>query len=293
MIKQPFGNTGYNVSILGFGAGHIGRENQDEQAVGKFLNEILDLGINFIDTARAYGNSEERIGKFISHRRQEFIISSKGGYTCGSHPDWTFECVTDNIEESLRRLKTDFIEIYHLHSCSKEILEKGEVIRALEKAKQDGKIGVAAFSGENEALDFALESGRFGSIQCSVNICDQHAIDQQVKRAAEAGLGVIGKRPIANAPWRFDAPPVGHYSAEYWYRFREMNMQNFGMDWNELAIRFSAFTPGVSTIITGTSSREHFLQNLEYVQKGPLPEEIVDHLKKEFHKNDKGWEGLI
>ncbi len=293
MEKRAFGNTGLSVSLLGFGAGHVGKDQQEEHQVEKLLNLLPDLGINFIDTAHSYGLSEERIGKFLSHRRKEFIISSKGGYDVDWNAEWTFESAAKSVDESLRRMKTEYIDIYHLHSCSKKVLEKGEVISALEKAKEAGKIGIIAFSGENEDLDYAMDSGKFGSIQTSVNFCDQHGLANQVKRAAALGLGVIGKRPIANAPWRFDTAPVGHYSAEYWYRFHKMQVNNFGLDWNELAIRFSAFAPGVSTVITGTSSVEHLKQNLKAVSKGPLPDEIIQHLHEEFSKYDNDWSGLI
>lgn len=293
MEIRSFGNTGLTVSIAGFGAGHIGKENQDERDIEKLLNQISDLGINFIDTAHSYGHSEERIGKFLSHRRKDFIISSKGGYDSKWDPEWTYETVIKSIEKSLIRLKTDYIDIYHLHSCSKEVLERGDVIVALEKAKQEGKIGIMAYSGENEALDFALETRRFRSIQTSVNFCDQRGIDSYIKKAAVSGIGVIGKRPIANAPWRFSSAPVGHYSAAYWFRFHKMDVRNSGMDWNELAIRFSAYAPGVSTVIMGSSSIEHLKQNTEFIARGPLPGEILDHLKDEFKKNDDGWVGLI
>ncbi|MGE5425404.1 MAG: aldo/keto reductase, partial [Syntrophothermus sp.] len=143
------------------------------------------------------------------------------------------------------------------------------------------------------ALAFAIDSGRFGSIQCSVNLCDQSSINNQVKNAAGKGMGVIGKRPIANAPWRYESAPVGHHHAEYWHRFHQMNLNNFGLDWNELAMRFAAFSGGVSTVITGTSSREHLLRNIKAIEAGPLPDEIVVHLQAEFNKHDNHWTGLI
>jgi aryl-alcohol dehydrogenase-like predicted oxidoreductase len=293
MIKRKFGNTGFEVSLLGFGAGHIGNDNQDEKKIEEFLNEILDLGINLIDTARAYGLSEMRIGKYISNRRSEYIISTKVGYDVEWKPDWTYDSVYYGIEQALLLLKTDWLDIVHLHSCSKEILEQGDVISALEKAKKEGKIRFMAFSGENEALDYALETGKFDSIQTSVNICDQRGITNYLPKAIDSGLGVIAKRPIANAPWRHATPPVGHYSEEYWHRLKKMNLEIPVTDMQDIAIRFSAFVPGVSTCIIGSSNLEHIKESILSVEKGPLDTEMKDYLERKFKESDDNWVGLI
>jgi aryl-alcohol dehydrogenase-like predicted oxidoreductase len=293
MDKRPFGKTGIEVTILGFGAGHIGNPNQDEKSVDRLLNEILDLGINLIDTARAYGLSEKRIGKYISHRRNEYILSTKVGYDVEWKPDWTYDSVTGGIDQALKLLGTDYLDIVHLHSCSKEILEQGDVISALDKAKQEGKIRFMAYSGENEALDYALETGKFDSIQTSVNICDQKGITKYLPKAIDLGLGVIAKRPIANAPWRHATPPVGHYSEEYWQRLKKMDLKIPATDLADVAIRFSAFTPGVSTCIVGTSNLNHIKESIIAVDKGPLDTEMKEYLERKFRENDDNWVGLI
>ncbi len=293
MEKRKFGNTGLDVSILGFGAMHIGSASVEDAVADKMLNEVLDLGINLIDTARAYGQSERRIGQFISHRRSEFILSTKVGYDVQWQPDWTYEAVVGGIDQALKLMKTETIDIVHLHSCSLDILEKGDVIRGLEKQKKEGKVRFIAYSGENEALKYAVSTGRFDSIQASVNICDQRIIDNPLPEAVKRGLGVIAKRPIANAPWRHSSPPVGHYSAEYWHRLKKMSIDLHGLDWLELALRFSAYNEGVSTCIAGTSSTDHLKENLRVLEKGPLDGEIIQHIRSEFQKNDNNWMGLI
>jgi len=293
MKKRKFGNTGLEVSILGFGAMHLGNANVDDAMAGRMLNEVLDLGINLIDTARAYGKSERQIGQFISHRRDEFILSTKVGYDVLWQPDWTFEAVTGGIDQALKLMKTDYIDIVHLHSCSLEILEKGDVIRGLEQKKQEGKVRFIAYSGENEASKFAVSTGRFDSLQASVNICDQRIIDDPLPEAVRRGMGVIAKRPVANITWTHDSPPLGHGSAAYWYRFRKMKIDPHGIDWHELALRFSAYTEGVSTVIAGTASKEHFMENLCAVEKGPLTDDMIRHIKDEFHQNDDNWTGII
>lgn len=293
MERRIFGNTRLSVSILGFGAGHIGSEPMDESMVGSLLNGILDMGVNFIDTARAYGISEQRIGKFIAHRRKEFILSTKVGYDVQWKPDWTFDSVIRGVEEALIRMKTDYIDIVHLHSCSRVILEQGDVIDALEKAKKEGKTRFIAYSGENDALDYAIASGRFDSIQCSVNLFDQRVIGRQLLLAEESGLGVIAKRPIGNAPWRFEIQPTGHYCEPYWLRWKKMKLDPGETGWNELAIRFATFTPGVSTSIAGTSRIEHFRELAKAVLKGPLDKEWQEKIRDAFQANDDQWSGQI
>lgn len=293
MEKRKFGKTGIEVSVLGFGAMHLGNAKIDDAIADRMLNEVLDLGINLIDTARAYGKSERQIGQFISHRRNEFILSTKVGYDVQWQPDWSYEAVVGGIDQALKLMKTDYIDIVHLHSCSMDILRQGDVIRGLEQKKKEGKVRFIAYSGENDALKLAVSSGKFDSIQVSVNICDQRIIDDPLPEAVEQGLGVIAKRPVANAPWRFSSPPVGHYSAEYWHRLNKMGIDRDGMDWLELALRFSAYTPGVSTCIAGTTNSDHLKENIRTLEKGPLEPDIVENIRSEFHKNDDNWIGVI
>lgn len=293
MIYNKFGTSGLSVPMLGFGAGHIGSPSMDEREADHLLNTLIDMGITLFDTARSYGESEARIGKYLSGRRSEFILSTKVGYTYEGADDWSYQATMGTIEESLMRLQTDFIDIVHLHSCDRSVLEKGESIAALEKAREQGKVRVIAYSGENEALQFAIASGRFGSIQCSVNLCDQRSIQQAIPFARKNGMGIIAKRPVANAAWRYTNRPEGHGHAAYFDRLRIMQVNDHGLPMMELALRFAAFAPGVDTCIAGSASLDHVRQNQAYLEKGPLPEELVSHLTEAFATHGADWEGLI
>ena len=270
----------------------IGDESISEMEVETILNSVLDTGITLIDTARGYGISEKRIGRHLSHRRDEFILSTKVGYGIDGYSDWTYDCIITGVEEALNHLKTDYIDIIHLHSCPIETLQHGEVIDALEEIKRQGKIRVAAYSGENEAFDYAIISNRFGSVMASLNICDQGIIDRILHIAKNKGLGFIAKRPIANAPWRFQQQPVGHYSEEYWLRWKDMAL-DFGMEELELALRFSAFTYGVDSCIVGTTNVEHIKRNAKLIDKGKLPEETIVQIQNAFRQNDNNWIGQL
>jgi len=297
---REFGSSGLKVTALGFGAGHIGSSpaiaGYSEKEAEYLLNYILDSGINLIDTARGYDLSEERIGKYLYRRRSEFILSTKIGYGIPGHNDWTYDIIIAGVDEALRILRTDYIDIVHLHSCPLETLKRGEVIEALLKTMEAGKVKVAAYSGENENLEYAISTGKFGSIQTSVNITDQRGIDWSLPKAKEKRMGVIAKRPIANAPWRFFERPVGNYCEEYWLRWKKMSgssRMDLDIDWHELFIRFAAFAEGVDACIVGTSKPEHLKLNVDFVKKGKLPDEIYKKIRQTFKANDDNWIGLL
>lgn len=292
MEKRKFGNTGLEVSILGLGAGEIGDPNLSDIEVEKLLKLTLDEGINLIDTARGYGASEERIGKFISHRRDEFVLSTKVGYDIPGYENWTYECIIAGVDSALNLMRTEYIDIVHLHSCSKDILINNGVIDALIKTVENGKVKVAAYSGENEDLEFAVNTNKFKSLQTSVNITDQRDIYGILKTAEDKGMGIIAKRPVANAPWRFNERPAGHYCEDYWHRWKKMNL-NFDMDWQEIALRFTAFTSVVDTCIVGTSNIDHLRENIKIIEKGPLPNDIYNLIRESFKENDDNWIGLL
>jgi aryl-alcohol dehydrogenase-like predicted oxidoreductase len=292
MELRTLGKSGIKVSVLGFGAGHIGGHNLSELEVSNLLNSVVDLGINLFDTARAYGLSEERLGKHLCHRRNEVIISTKVGYGINGVADWSFDSIRLGIEEAIVKLKTEYIDIVHLHSCSLEVLHRGEVIDALIQAIREGKIRVAAYSGENAELEFAATIENFGSLQFSVSPFDQRSIDKILPMAKEKNIGVIVKRPIANVPWRFNEQPYGDYCEEYWKRMKKMNL-HLEFDWLETLVRFSAFTEGVSSIIIGTASLDHLKKNVQLLEKGKLPQEIYEMIRKSFQTNDENWIGQV
>ena len=292
MEYRQFGNTEIEVSVLGFGAGHVGSPEQDDAAMGRLLNQILDSGITLLDTARGYGLSEERIGRHLSGRRAEFVLSTKIGYGVEGVADWTAECISRGIDEALQRLNTDYIDIVHLHSCEMDAITD-PLLEPMVRAAEAGKIRVLAYSGDNDAAEYAARCGSFGSIETSVNICDQRSITRVVEPAAGAGMGVIAKRPVANAPWRFEVEPAGHYAHEYWKRWKAMDIDPAGLPWQELALRFVLTVPGVSTCIAGTASPVHLKENIAIAAKGPLDAALYDTICTVFNEHDAGWIGQV
>jgi hypothetical protein len=142
---------------------------------------------------------------------------------------------------------------------------------------------------ENDALDWAIDSGCFRSVEHSLNICDQRVIEGSLVRASVRGLGIIVKRPVANAPWRFNECPKGDYAEEYWRRWKTMDIETRGLNWQAVALRFTAFTPGVSSCIVGTTQLSHVQENIAHIESGPLNADHRVLIRKAFRDNDSGW----
>jgi len=289
--QRAFGNTGLTVSAVGLGAGQIGEADVSDRAAATLLHTALDAGITLIDTARGYGTSEERIGRHLAGRRDEFVLSTKGGYDIEGTDDWSPANLRGTVERSLRLLRTDRLDVLHLHSCSAEVLARGELANVLDELVSAGHVRVAAYSGDNEPLALAADSGRFGSVETSVNIVDQWSLRHVLPRHPE--LGVIAKRPIANAPWRFPDLPVGHYAELYWERLRTLALDPAGLEWGELALRFTVHAPGVSTAIVGTANPENLRRNVANAARGPLPEDLLAAVDAAWRRVGTDWPGSV
>lgn len=288
MIEQrPFGSTGLSVSVVGLGAGQVGEADVTEAQAAALLNGALDLGVTLVDTALSYGASEERIGRHLAGRRESFVLSSKGGSGVPGHEDWTPASLRAGLEQSLRRTRSERIDVYFLHSCPLEVLRRGDLQDTLDEAVSAGKVGVAGYSGDNEALAYAASSGRFGALECSVNVVDRWNLHHVL--GTVPALGVIAKRPIANAPWRFAGRPAGHYAELYWERLRELSFDPGSLGWSELALRFSAYAPGVHTAIVGTANPANLTANVAAAARGPLPAEVLVELDAAWARVGRDW----
>ena len=292
MERRRLGQTDLFVAPLGLGAGAAGGTDLTEDEAGTLLNRAVDLGMNLVDAAPSYGLAEERIGRHLSWRRRDVVLSTKGGYGVPGVPDWTGECIRRGVERALGLFRTDAVDVFHLHSCPLDVLRRDDLLDACRDVARSGKVRVIAYSGEGDALDFAVSCGVFGAVQTSVNACDQRGLSGAVARAAERGLGVIAKRPLANAPWRPAPPPDDAAAAEYWKRFHAMGLPP-RPDWMATFLRFAAFAPGVTACLVGTRRLGHLAECAEAVQAGKLPEPEVKQLATAFHQVGAGWGGLI
>ncbi len=296
METRQLGNTGLTVSRLGVGLSEIGGLDLDEvKQAEQVLNRALDGGITFLDTSACYGNSEELVGRAVAHRRDEFVLASKCGHVTGGYEgkEWTAQTVTDSIDRSLVRLKTDHVDIMQLHSCGVDVLERGDVIEALLAAKKAGKVRFAGYSGDNEAAAWAINSGHFDTLQTSFNLTDQRAHTRLFPAATQAGMGIIVKRPIANGAWGASSSPSGY--ADRYFR-RAQAMEKMGPvpdapdDRIELALGFTLSHDAVDTAIVGTRNPEHMASNLRMVEEGlGVPASTVEELHRRFEELDDEW----
>lgn len=289
MHTRPLGSCGLAVTPIGFGAMHFDGID-DEAEVGRLLNGVLDLGVNLIDTARGYGRSEERIGRHLAQRRGEFVLSSKFGYGVEGVADWTYECIVRGVERALRLMRSDVIDVGHLHSCPLAVLERGEVTQALADCVAAGKLRMAAYSGENAELAHALADSRFGSVQCSLSLVDRANAAQL---AAARGQGVLVKRALAGRAWARGQRPADFCEGEYWDRWQALALAHPGLPWPEVALRFALFQPGVSSVLLGTQRLEHLRSGIEALARGPLPQETLTPLDAAWQRCGGAWAGFV
>ncbi len=307
METTTFGRTGLKVSRIGFGAAEVGFLQTEREKVARILGWLLDNGVNFIDTAANYLGSEELIGQTIADRRGKYVLLSK----CGTKlPDlegeaWSRELVARAVDRSLRRLKTDHLDVMLLHSCDLATLKKGDALRALLDAQKAGKVRFVGYSGDNEAAAWAAARPEVQVLETSVSICDQANISLALPVASLNNAGVIAKRPIANAAWRAQSEQpgfYGDYARDYHDRLRAMKLVpadlGFAGDahksWPELALRFTLSQP-VHTLVVGTTKPENAKRNLEAVAKGPLTEDVLHRIHGAFRQAEMAsgmwWEG--
>jgi len=275
MIKRRLGKTNLMVSIIGFGAIKLPQVNFETS--NKILNKALDLGINFIDTARSYGDSEEKIGSAISDRRNEFYISTKSSAL-------TYEDAKRDIETSLKNLKTDYINLYLCHNPNRpekfeKVIGPDGALKALKEAREDGVIGHIGFSCHryHETMEKGILSGEFEVIMVSYNLLNDEFNEGRIlPLAKKMDVGVIAMKPLAGG--FLAAPPPDL-------------LKKSGIPISaETALRFVLSNEAVTTAIPGMMRIEEVEENARIGENfTPLSEdersflrEAVESMSKEF-----------
>jgi aryl-alcohol dehydrogenase-like predicted oxidoreductase len=283
--KRTLGKTGFDATILGFGAmelrgGGRGPEITDAQAE-TILNAVLDNGINFIDTSIDYGRSEELIGKYISHRRDEYFLASKCGCVVdgqqGEHIH-TAENIRKGVENSLKRLNTDHLDLVQFHrSLTKEEFEKDGALQEALKLRDEGKVRFVGVSGTLPNLVEQIDMGVFAAFQIPYSAL-QREHEDVIQKAADTGHGTIIRGGVARgAPtdWnRTNYMVPGETMKDRW-EVAKLDELLDGMSRMEFTLRFTLSHPGLTTTIVGTRNPDHLKDNIEAAMKGPLPEGVV------------------
>ena len=290
--KRQLGKTGLEATVLGFGAMELrgpgsairnGRPVEPAQAE-KVLNSALDSGINFVDTSIDYGRSEELIGEYISHRRTEYYLASK----CGCNADtkaveagnaerhiYTRQNIFDGVDLSLRRLKTDYLDVLQFHGSPPPGL-RDEAIRALSDLKKDGK---ARFIGVSDVLPVVsemIELGVFDAFQFPYSAMEQEH-EAFMSQAAIEGIGTIIRGGIARGE-----PGHGLADPDRWEIWKQAKLSELldGMDQFEFLLRFTISHPSLNTTIIGTLDPEHGARNIAAAAKGPLSASTYEEAKR-------------
>jgi aryl-alcohol dehydrogenase-like predicted oxidoreductase len=295
MERRKLGRTAMTVSVLGFGGSEIGYEHASARTVARLLGGALDAGLNVIDTAECYADSEALIGKALRGRRDECYVFTKCGHPRGwTGADWRPASILASIERSLRRLDTDHVDLIQLHSCSLAELRRGAAIDALEEAKERGLARYIGYSGDGAAARHAIECGRFDTLQTSVSIADQEALELTLPLARTRRMGVIAKRPLANVAWRHTRKPASYY-ADYWMRLRRLDYAFLRDEDTAVAtaLRFTVGVPGVHTAIVGTTKPERWRQNAALLARA-LPKKDFEAIRARWAEvADRSWEGQV
>lgn len=288
MLKKTLGRTGLEVTQLGYGSMGLrgpktwGVRVVGEEAADSFLNSVLDVGINFIDTSPDYGISEERIGRYISSRRNEFYLATKCGCVYTQHEDhleidhvWDRDVVTRNLETSLKRLQTDHIDILQFHGGDAESLQRADLIETLISFRDQGLIRFIGSSSSLPNLPGMIDLNVFDTFQIPYScLAPQH--HDLMTKAAETGAGIIVRGGVAQGGP--DAEIQREALNDVWSRARLDEVKPVGMKRAEFILRYTLSHPHCHTTIVGTCNDEHLSENLASAENGALPAVLYDEI---------------
>ena len=290
VATRELGRTGLQVTTLGYGAMELrgaprARDTTEEQAE-TILNAVLDAGINYIDTSIDYGVSEERIGRYIAHRRAEYYLASKCGCLVGaptaprgqrSAHVFTRENVVAGVEQSLARMKTDYLDVVQFHSSpSRQTLEEHGALDALLELKAAGKVRFIGMSGTFPHLPNHIAMGVFDVFQIPYSAVEREH-EAAIAAAARQGAGIVIRGGAAKG-----APTEGKQAGLQWERWRQAHLDDLldGMTPMEFILRFTFTNPDLDTTIVGTINPAHLRTNLDILRQGPLPPDLYEEAKR-------------
>jgi aryl-alcohol dehydrogenase-like predicted oxidoreductase len=279
------------VTALGYGAMEVrgsriwGGRPVTEQQAETILNAVLDLGINFIDTANDYGRSEEFLGRYLSGRRGEFYLATKCGCTVvrkDEHADdtphvWTRENLFRGLHESLARMRTDYVDVMQLHNPSVEQAEGGDLVAVLQEMRRQGKVRWVGCSSTHPHLETYIGWGVFDVFQIPYSALErQH--EAAISQAARAGAGTIIRGGVARGE-----PGVGLGSGDRWGVFERAGLDELrgeGESRTAFLLRLTLSHPDMDTTIVGTLSPEHLRENVRVAERGPLPADVYAEARR-------------
>jgi aryl-alcohol dehydrogenase-like predicted oxidoreductase len=300
IMTRALGRTGADVTILGYGAMELrgqprGPEITDEDA-GRLLNAVLDGGINLIDTSPDYGRSEELIGTYLGHRRDEFFLASKCGCpieTPADAPppyphDYSRQNVRAAVERSLRRLRTDRLDLVQVHmSPSVATLEENGTIEELNGLRAEGKVRFIGMSGILPNLPGHIAMNVFDAFQIPYSAV-QRDHENLITEAVNKGAGTLirggAARGAASEEKNWSNGPLTQEPGLGRRNWETSGVEDLineaGIGRQEFILRFTLSHPGLSTTIVGTANPAHLAGNIAVAERGPLPADLYEEAKK-------------
>ena len=286
-----FGRTGLSVTKLGYGAMEVrgsriwGGRPVTEHEADSILNAVLDSGVTFIDTSNDYGRSEEFIGKYLSHRRSEYVLATKCGCTVVHKDDntddtphvWTRENLFRGLNESLERMKTDYLDVMQLHNPSVEQVETGELVDVLQDMKKQGKVRWIGISSTHPHIETYINWGIFDVFQIPYSALERQHEDA-IQKAHDSGAGVIIRGGVARGE-----PGAGLGSQDRWAVWDKAKLDELleeGENRTQWLLRFTNTHPGMHTNIVGTNNHAHLADNISAASRGPLKAEVYAEAKR-------------
>jgi aryl-alcohol dehydrogenase-like predicted oxidoreductase len=294
---RPLGRTGADVTILGYGAMELRGQPRgpaiDDAEAGRLLGAVLDSGINLIDTSIDYGRSEELIGRYIGHRRDEYFLASKCGCPLEQpadavppyQHDYSPANVRAGIEQSLRRLGTDRLDLVQVHmSPSRAQLEADHTVETMLSLRDEGKLRFIGMSGIRPNLPGQIAMDVFEVFQIPYSAV-QREHEELITEAAATGAGTLIRggaargAPAEDKAW--GQGPIGLDQGEGQRRWESSGIDDLLGDMSriEFVLRFTLSHPDLSSTIVGTSDAGHLRSNVAIAEKGPLPADLYQQAK--------------
>ena len=299
MQYTTLGKTGLKVSVAGLGCGgnsRIGLGKLTEDQSMALVREAIDLGVNFLDTAENY-ETEPIVGKAIKGRpRNSVVISSKSLLGTGAGKKSGADMVAC-LDASLRKLDTDYVDIFHLHGLSPTAYDRamGEVVPALLREKEKGKFRHLAVSEtgprdpEHKMLERAVEEPLFEVVMLAFHMMNQNARTPVLERARANRIGTLCMFAVATssasrACWRKPSPispprescraTLAEKKDPLGFLVHEGGAESIV----DAAYRFARHEPGIDVVLFGTSSVDHLRSNIASILRPPLPDVDVQRL---------------
>ena len=303
MQTITLGRTGLDVTVAGLGCGGHSRlgmgSGRDEAHASRIVDAALDLGINFIDTARAYG-TESAVGKALRGKRDRVVISTKA-LPVGASGPLSAKDLRDSIDQSLERLGTDYVDVFHLHGVLADQYAHcvDVMLPELERAREAGKIrftGITERFGvdtRHTMLAGALPDDHFDVIMVGHNLMNPSARKRVFPLTQASGVGTLimfaVRRALTNrdnaravVETLIEAGTIAASDVDRSDPLGFVTAHPHVKSLVEAAYRFCRYEAGARVILTGTGSVEHLRENVAAILAPPLPKEMVARLTQIF-----------